>query len=244
MQYMGHPLRHELKYLINYSEYYELKSVFSSLMQPDQHSGPDGYFIRSLYFNDIYNSSYDEKQAGVSRRRKWRLRIYNMSDKVIKFEIKDKFDSYISKMSASVTRGQCFGMLESNFDFMLTNSNMTLLTGFTDARLRRLSPCVIVDYDREAYVSREGNVRITFDKKVRAAIGSYNIFDRSLLTVPAIEEGTMILEVKYDDFLPLKTRKLLAPLNSRTISLSKFTMCYDAQRTYNFMGKDALHELF
>lgn len=243
MQYKGHPLRHELKYLINYSEYYTIRSVIRSVMTPDKHSGTGGYFIRSLYFDDIYHSSYDEKQAGVAKRRKWRLRTYNMSDRVIKFEIKDKFDSYISKMSATVTKNECLSMIEKDFDFMLTEKNKVLLTGFADARLRRLSPCVIVDYDREAFVSYEGNVRITFDKGVRAAIGSHNLFDSSLITVPAIDEGLMILEVKYDDYLPLKVRKLFAPINSRMMSLSKFTLCYNAQRTYNYMGKETIHEV-
>jgi len=106
MKYNGHKLRHEMKYLITYRDYYLLRSRLEKVMKRDKNSGEDGYFIRSLYFDDIYDSCYLEKEDGVGRRRKYRIRIYNLDDDVIKFEIKDKFDSYISKSSATITAGQ------------------------------------------------------------------------------------------------------------------------------------------
>lgn len=239
MKYNGHPLRHELKYMINYHEYYSLASSIGSVMPCDENSVDGGYLIRSLYFDDMYNSSYSEKQAGILRRRKWRIRTYNLSDKVIKFEIKDKFDNYISKMSATITPEQCQGLMLGNFDFMIDSEKQALRAGFIDARLKQLTPRVIVDYYREAYVGEEGNVRITFDSDLRAGVGSLNIFDKELFTMPAMQEGTMILEVKYDDFLPQTVRKLLAPLDRRQTSLSKFTMCCDIQNTY--YRKEAPH---
>ena len=232
MKYNGHPLRHELKYMINYTEYYSLASSIGSVMPCDENSEDGGYFIRSLYFDDIYNSAYNEKQAGVFRRRKWRIRTYNMSDEVIKFEIKDKYDNCISKMSATITPEQCQRMMHGDFAFMLGSEKQALRAGFIDARLKQLRPRVIVDYYREAYVSEEGNVRVTFDSNLRGSAGSLNIFDRGLMTMPAMQEGTMILEVKYDDFLPQTVRKLLAPLDRRQTSLSKFSMCCDIQNTY------------
>lgn len=232
MKYNGHPLRHELKYMISYTEYYSLASSVGAVMPCDENSRDGGYFIRSLYFDDIYNSAYNEKQAGVFRRRKWRIRTYNLTDDVIKFEIKDKYDNCISKMSAGITAEQCRQIMSGNYDFMLSSDKQALRAGFIDARLKQLHPRVIVDYYREAYVCEEGNVRVTFDSDLRAGVGSLDIFDRGLLTMPAMQEGTMILEVKYDDFLPQTVRKLLAPLDRRQLSLSKFSMCCDIQNTY------------
>ena len=232
MKYHDHPLRHEMKFLISYHDYYSLASSIGSVMPCDENSTDGGYFIRSLYFDDIYHSSYNEKGAGVFRRRKWRIRTYNLSDEVIKFEIKDKYDNYISKMSATISQEECIGMMHGDFGFMLDSDKQALRAGFIDARLRQIAPRVVVDYYREAYVSEEGNVRITFDSDLRASVGSLDIFDKSLFTKPAMQEGTLILEVKYDDFLPQTVRKLLAPLDSRQTSLSKFTMCCDTQNTY------------
>jgi len=232
MKYNGHVLRHELKYLINYADYHSIAAAAGQILYPDENSGDNGYLIRSLYFDDIYDSAYRDKQAGILRRRKHRIRIYNYSDEVIKFEIKDKFDSYISKISASITREQCIDMIHGNFDFMLNSDKQALRAGFIDARTHILSPAVVVDYNREAFVLDEGNVRLTFDSKLRAGFCSNNLFDPDMPTLPAIEPDMLIMEVKFDDFLPSVVQKLLAPVNSKQSSQSKYVMCRDAQNTY------------
>ncbi len=232
MKYNGHKLRHEMKYLITYRDYYLLRSRLEKVMKRDKNSGEDGYFIRSLYFDDIYDSCYLEKEDGVGRRRKYRIRIYNLDDDVIKFEIKDKFDSYISKSSATITVDQCKKLMNSNFDFMLDSDSATLRMAFVDARTKLLRPKVLVDYFREVFVCDEGNVRITFDSELRASIGSCNIFDPNVPTLPAIEDDKLILEVKYDDFLPERVRQLLQPVNRWQTSESKFWRCRKVQNVY------------
>ncbi|MBP3415175.1 MAG: polyphosphate polymerase domain-containing protein [Clostridia bacterium] len=232
MQYNGHKLRHELKYLISYRDYFLLSSRLARFMKRDKNSGDDGYFIRSLYFDDIYDSCYVEKEDGIGRRRKYRIRIYNLDDDVIKFEIKDKFDSYISKSSANITIEQCKKLVVGNFDFMLNSDSKTLRMAFVDARTKLLRPKVIVDYSREVFVGEEGNVRITFDKELRAGIGSFDIFSAKVPTIPAIEDDRLILEVKFDDYLPEQIRELLHPVNRWQTSESKFWRCRKAQNIY------------
>ena len=94
MDYNGRRLRHEQKYYISYGEYYNLVSKLSAVLKRDGNYGDKGYFIRSLYFDDMYNSSYYEKEAGNFTRSKYRIRIYNYSDKYgdIKLEQKCKID--------------------------------------------------------------------------------------------------------------------------------------------------------
>lgn len=232
MKYNGHVLRHELKYLINYSDYYTIAAAAGQILYPDENSGDDGYLIRSMYFDDIYDSAYRDKQAGVLRRRKHRIRIYNYSDSVIKYEIKDKFDSYISKISASITPDQCRRLVHGDFDFMIESDKQALRAGFIDARTKILRPAVVVDYNREAFVLDEGNVRLTFDSKLRAGFCTTDLFDPDMPTVPAIEPDMLIMEVKFDDYLPSVVQKLLAPVNSKQSSQSKYVMCRDAQNTY------------
>ena len=100
-----------------------------------------------------------------------------------------------------------------------------------------LRPQVVVDYDREVFICDEGNVRMTFDMNLRAGQGTGNLFDSHLPTVPAYESGKMILEVKYDDYLPNIVRRLL---RSKKLSLwqsaeSKYAICCLAQS--NYLGK-------
>ena len=87
--------RHEWKYLINRAEKQLTDLRLRECMQLDPHAGEGGYMIRSLYFDDYWNSAMEEKDAGVLMRKKYRIRIYNCSDKSIKLERKKKFGSYI-----------------------------------------------------------------------------------------------------------------------------------------------------
>ena len=52
-----------------------------------------------------------------------------------------------------------------------------------------MRPRTIVDYDRVPWIMDEGTVRITFDSDVRAAVGSYDIFDPSLPTLSGAGTG-------------------------------------------------------
>ena len=62
-----------------------------------------------------------------------------------------------------------------------------------------MRPRTIVDYDREPCIMDEGTVRVTFDRDVRAAIGSFDIFDPTLPTLPVLEPGKLVMEVKFTE---------------------------------------------
>ena len=55
------PFRHELKYVIGEPEKALLTERFKHLIQLDKHATNGGYTIRSLYFDDYWNSAYAEK---------------------------------------------------------------------------------------------------------------------------------------------------------------------------------------
>ena len=58
--------RHELKYRINLPEWALLRSRLPAGVQRDEHAGENGeYMIRSLYFDDYWNTAYEEKEIGV-----------------------------------------------------------------------------------------------------------------------------------------------------------------------------------
>lgn len=244
MQYKDRKLRHELKYIISYRDYYELRTRAMAFMRHDEHGDEGRYFIRSLYFDDVMLSNYNQKMDGWNRRRKYRIRIYDYSDEIIKFEIKDKFDSCISKVSDLISIDEYESIVEGNFDFVsdmifLNSDNSeckALRMAYVDNATKILSPQVVVDYDREVFICNEGNVRMTFDMNLRAGDALGDIFDPELVTVPAYEEGSLILEVKYDDYLPDFIKKMLKPLGRWQSSQSKYAMCCIAQA--NYLGKE------
>jgi len=85
-----------------------------------------------------------------------------------------------------------------------------------------LRPKTIVDYTREAYVYKMGNVRITFDKSIRTGINSRNLFDENLTTVEVIDNRFIVLEVKYDNFLPEIIQDIIQVNERRATSVSKY----------------------
>ena len=61
----------------------------SSFMKKDSHAGDKGFYsIRSLYFDDHFDSFLDENISGVDEREKWRIRIYDRSSSFISLERK------------------------------------------------------------------------------------------------------------------------------------------------------------
>ncbi len=188
--------RHELKYLISWADKAELTARMSPILKLDPHATNGGYFIRSLYFDDYWNTAYEEKDAGVLLRKKYRIRIYNCSDRSIKLERKKKFGSYIYKEAAPLTHAEFDSILAGDYDFLLHSRYRLCQEFYTECICNMLRPRVIVDYDREPWIMDAGTVRITFDTDVRAAVGSRDIFDSTLPALPVLEPGKLVMEVK------------------------------------------------
>ncbi|MFA5365610.1 MAG: polyphosphate polymerase domain-containing protein [Candidatus Bathyarchaeia archaeon] len=219
-------LRHELKYPLDNMQYQLLRKNLATVLKPDPHMEPDGsYHIRSLYFDDIKNSAYFDKIAGVPRRKKYRIRIYNFSDKFIKLERKTKLNQYINKQWVKLTREEADKILVGNIDFLSNSSSRLLREFYCASRCSLLRPVALVDYRREAFVCSIGNVRITFDIGLQTNLGSIALFDQNVPMMPVDEEFKIILEIKYDDFLPLHIRGLFLDTIKPQAAIGKFALC-------------------
>lgn len=226
--------RYELKFLITYADYIELYNKLKHIMTLDEHSPDDNeYFIRSLYFDDIYSTSYFTKVNGDNNRRKYRIRIYNMSDKSIKFERKDKQNNKVDKTSFLLKRFQYEQLYAENYDVLHDIDHPLAREIYTLHHSRALKPVVVVDYNRTALLHPLSNTRITFDKHLRAGLDSYDIFDE-IYTYPIFPNDSVILEVKYDNYLPEHISSVLTSVYGQKISLSKFCMCREKLAHMNF----------
>ena len=219
-------LRHELKYYIDPPQYRILRSRLSALLSKDPHAGPDGrYHIRSLYFDDFKNTAFFEKQIGVARRKKYRMRIYDHSDAVIKLEKKIRMDQYIGKETAILSREAADRILSGEVTFLAGSENRLLRAFYLESRHSLLRPNVIVDYYREAYIHPMGNVRITFDIGLHTGLDCLELFNMDIFTMGAIEEPGVILEIKYDNFLPQAIRGLFPSTIRPRFSIGKYVIC-------------------
>ncbi|MFW9831503.1 MAG: polyphosphate polymerase domain-containing protein [Candidatus Thorarchaeota archaeon] len=225
-------LRHELKYHVDYFQYKILRKKLGAVLKLDPHAGPDGrYHVRSLYFDDFKNTALFEKISGVSRRKKYRIRIYNCSDDCIKFERKTKLDQYIFKESVKLTRKDAERIIAGDVAFLANSKDHLLKTFYLESRYSLLRPVVLVDYYREAYIHPVGNVRITFDIGLHTGLGSISLFDSNTFTMSVNEEQGVILEIKFDDVLPLHIRGLFPKTIRPRSAIGKFAICRVAKNT-------------
>ena len=132
--------RHELKYLISYADKAELAVRMAPVLHLDPHAKQGGYFIRSLYFDDYWNTAYAEKDAGVLLRKKYRVRVYNCSDRSIKLERKKKFGSWIYKEAAPLTRAELERILAGDYDFLLHSPHRLCQEFYTECVSNVLRP--------------------------------------------------------------------------------------------------------
>ena len=219
--------RHELKYAITAADYLALRQRLRTVMQADPHAGADGrYTIRSVYFDNDRDKALREKIDGVQRREKFRIRYYNDDFSFITLEKKLKHNDLCMKLDAPLTQEEFRRMLQKPGSWMLAHPQPLVRELFCKLRTQQLRPRVLVSYVREPYVFDAGNVRITFDSDIRTSLFQTAFADGALPAIRAADApGDIILEVKYDAFLPEIIRQLLQSGDLRQQAFSKYGAC-------------------
>ena len=233
--------RHELKYLISAAQLPLLKSRIAAIMQPDPHAGADGiYNIRSLYFDDYYDTCYYENENGTDPREKFRIRIYNHSPQRITLECKRKERGKTHKTSCPLTREQTEFLLqgkpipETGVLYPLQRKlNLQIQT-------RMLRPVVIVEYERIPYIYRNGNVRVTFDCNVSSSSEISGFLSGEVPKRPIMPAGQFLMEVKFDEYLPDFIYRSLNLGRLQQTAYSKYYLC----RKYALHKQEDNHDIF
>ncbi|MCM1105078.1 MAG: polyphosphate polymerase domain-containing protein [Clostridium sp.] len=216
--------RHEWKHEINQADLLVLRQRLRAVMKPDPHAADGKYKIRSLYFDNAADKALREKIDGVSRREKFRIRYYNEDTSVIHLEKKSKVSGLGKKQSTALTAAQAQAVAEGRLDWMPDSKDELICELYAKMRMQGLKPKVIVDYIREPFVYAPGNVRVTLDYDIRAGYCCKDFLNPSCLTVPA-GDAPMILEVKWDDFLPDLIRDVVRIPGRRVTAFSKYAQC-------------------
>ena len=217
-------LRHELKHEINYADYLDLKMRLSAVLKSDIHGQGGKYEIRSLYFDNLYDKALREKLDGVNIREKFRIRMYDGDTSFINLEKKSKFSGLGEKASDNITEDEVRRLLSGDYSWMTDEKRPVVNELYAKMKTQGLRPKTIVDYTREAYIFSAGNVRITLDSNIRTMIGCTDMLDYERQTVPVCP-GVIILEVKWDDFLPEIIRNVVMTDSRRAAAFSKYAAC-------------------
>lgn len=215
--------RHETKQEISLSDMLILRQRLKAAAKPDPHAKQGKYFIRSLYFDNISDKALREKLNGVNAREKFRIRCYNNDTSFIRLEKKSKINGMCSKESAVLTSTQADNIISGNIDFMPESGEPLIAELYAKMKTQGLKPKTIVDYTREPFIYPAGNVRVTLDYDIRTGLSRTSLFDPHCVTVPASD--AVILEVKWDNFLPDIIRDLVQLEGRRTTAFSKYAAC-------------------
>jgi hypothetical protein len=215
--------RSELKHYINIADYMELRSKLRHIAKPDPNASQDAcYKIRSLYFDNYEDKVVTDKLSGSSRREKFRFRYYNGDTSFIRLEKKSKVNRGCYKETAMVTAEQCEEILNGRYDSLLSGESPLLSELYAKIHFQNLRPKMIVDYIREAYIYTAGNVRITIDSDVRSSNNTSGFLNPDIPTIPSA--NAIILEVKFDGFLPDIIRNIVQLNDRQMTEFSKYVV--------------------
>ena len=215
--------RHEYKHTINYCDMLNLRQRLSTVARQDAHTIDGKYLIRSLYFDNLYDKALTEKLNGVNIREKFRIRYYNNDTSLIHLEKKSKINGLCRKESAALTREMTQAIIDGDLEWMMKSNNELIQELYSKMMSQGLRPRTIVDYTREPYVFPAGNVRVTFDYNIRTGMSCTDFLNPDCLMVPTGDH--IILEVKWDEFLPDIIRDAVQLSDCRTESFSKYAVC-------------------
>ena len=216
--------RHECKHEISRADLLALRQRLRAVTSPDPHAVDGRYLVRSLYFDNAADKALREKLDGVSRREKFRIRYYNGDPSVIHLEKKSKLGGLGNKQSAGLTAAQAQAVADGDLDWMPGSESGLVRELYAKMRTQGLRPKIIVDYIREPFVFAPGNVRVTLDYDIRTGFQCTRFLDPDCPTIPA-GDAPIILEVKWDQFLPDIIRDAVQLPGRRAAAFSKYAQC-------------------
>lgn len=216
--------RHEWKHEISSFDLIILRQRLSALMKQDTHAVDGKYYIRSLYFDNAADRALREKIDGVNIREKFRIRYYNKDLSLIRLEKKCKVNNLCLKDSATLSVEQAQTIVKGEYTWMENSSVPLIQELYSKMMCQGLRPKTIVDYLREPFEFAPGHVRITLDHHIRTGMNGTDFLNPNCITIPA-GDAPIILEVKWDDYLPDIIRDAIQLSNCRVGAFSKYAQC-------------------
>lgn len=217
-------LRHEVKHVITYLDMLTIRHRLSAIAKHDAHVKERHYKIRSLYFDNIQDKALREKLDGVKNREKFRIRYYNDDTSFIRLEKKSKYGNLGSKMSAPLLPQEVQDIIEGKIEWMKESPAPLIRELYEKMVTQGLKPKTIVDYTREPFIYEPGNVRVTLDYDIRTGLTGLDFLNPNCVTIPAKDSG-IILEVKWDEFLPEIIKQAVGITNRNASAFSKYATC-------------------
>jgi hypothetical protein len=225
--------RFEYKYRLTYDHYLRVRSFILPYMKKDAFTAGSGsrrYIVRSLYFDTDNLSAYVEKLNGDQDRVKLRIRAYQgilQPDMPLRVELKVRKGMAMEKHSTWITPDDYHKFMDT---WHWPDRSDPVLSEFERyVHLKGLRPKVLVEYQREGYLSRVDQlVRVTFDHQVRSANAEDLFPERAFFR--NYYPGTVVFEIKCDKRQPTWLRRLVLEQELKLAANSKFAQGVELSR--------------
>ena len=217
--------RHEWKHQIDYAELLALRARLPAVMAYDSHARNGQYEIRSLYFDNAEDKALREKLDGVNGREKYRIRYYNGDTSFMLLEKKSKINGLCSKAKTRLSFAQAQAIAAGDMRGLASGNQPLVQELRFKMETQGLRPKTIVQYTREPFVYPAGNVRVTLDHHIRTGMTCTDFLNPNCILIPAGRDFPILLEVKWDAFLPSVIRDLVQIPAARSAAFSKYAAC-------------------
>ena len=202
----------------------DLRMRLGAVLSPDPHAEDGKYLIRSLYFDDLNDRALYEKLDGINYREKFRIRYYNGDTSHIRLEMKTKLNGLGNKQSALLTAEEARRIVCSDIDWMAEADRPLVRELYVQMKSGGLRPRTIVDYIREPYIYAPGNVRVTIDYNIRTGLDCVDFLNADCIMIP-VPDDPILLEVKWDAYLPDIVRDIVQLKGRQSSAFSKYAAC-------------------
>ena len=221
--------RNEWKHEISYSDLIAIRQRMKVIAELDERVNQNGnYKIRSLYFDTLTDKALREKIDGVNKREKFRIRCYDGNTSIIHLEKKSKWNGMGKKQIANLTKEETQALIDGDIEWMIKSGRALVIELYSKMKSEGLRPKTIVEYTREPFVLKNGNVRVTLDYDIRTGLRGTDFLNPACVMIPA-GDPVIILEVKWDEYLPAIVRSAVQMKGTRSSAFSKYRVC----RIYN-----------
>ena len=192
-------MRKEIKFEINREEYDNINKRLSEIADKSQNIlKKEQYTVKSIYFDNMYNTALQENIDGVSYREKYRIRMYDNDEKSIFLEKKIKKEDSIFKYREKISKQDVIKICKNEIDVFLYETNLKK-NFYINTKLKFLEPRIIIEYDRIAFEHYLANNRITLDSNLKKDENILDFFKESNRNPKMYK---YILEVKYENVIP------------------------------------------
>ncbi len=191
-------------------------------MKPDPHAKINGkYLIRSVYFDNLDNKVLSQKKEGLLDRDKFRVRLYDYNMDYLNLEKKSKRDNLTFKQKCRLTTEEYERIRIGDIEWMEHDTRSLIKDLYVQMKLYQLKPMTVVDYQREVFIYKYGNVRVTFDSCIKTSVRNNDLLNPDLAMVETTP-NVVVLEVKFDEYLPDIIKQLLQVIDRRKGGYSKY----------------------